>query len=58
MEYSVDKPPTQKQYLMNMEEKMLDKEFLDDIYIILRQGIEYDNEEAWRIVKSNLIEKL
>lgn len=58
MEYSVDKPPTQKQFLSNMEEKMEDKEFLDDIYIILKQDVEYDNKRAWDKIKVNLIEKI
>jgi predicted nucleotidyltransferase component of viral defense system len=31
MEYSVDKPPTQKQFLVNIEEKILMKEFTDDV---------------------------
>lgn len=58
MEYSVDKPPTQKQFLSNMEEKMIDKEFLDDIFIILKQSVEYDNKRAWDKIKVNLIEKI
>lgn len=58
MEYSVDKPPTQKQFLSNMEEKMIDKEFLDDIFIILKQSVEYDNKRAWDKIKMNLIEKI
>lgn len=58
MEYSVDKPPTQKLFLANMEEKITDKEFLDDIYSILKQGIEYNNEKAWDKVKIELIEKI
>lgn len=58
IEYSVDKPPTKKQFLVNMEEKMTEKEFLDDIYIILKQGIKYDIVEAWKVVKENLIDKL
>ena len=37
MEFSVEKPPTQKQFLLNMEEKILDKEFTDDIYAILNR---------------------
>jgi len=57
MEYSVGKPPAQKQYLINMEEKMVDNEFLDDIYIILKQGVKYDNNEAWKIVRTELIER-
>jgi hypothetical protein len=58
MEYSVDKAPTQKQFLANMEEKMNDNEFLDDIYAILKQGIEYDNGKAWEVVKKEFIEKI
>jgi len=58
MEYSVDKPPTQKQFLANMEEKLLDREFMEDIHAILRPGIEYDNVKAWELVKKELIEKI
>ena len=56
--YSVDKPPTQKQFLINMEEKMTDREFLEDIHIILKPGIEYNNEVAWEMVRKEIIEKL
>lgn len=58
IEHSVDKPPTQKQFLSNIEEKMKDKEFLDDIFIILKQSVEYDNKRAWNMIKVNLIEKI
>ena len=58
MAFSVAVPPTQKMYITNMEEKMQDSEFMDDIYTILRPGVEYDNIEAYEIVKSELIEKI
>lgn len=58
IEFSVDKPPTQKQFLSNIEGKMTDKEFLDDIFIILKQSVEYDNKRAWNMIKVNLIEKI
>ena len=58
MKYSVSKPPTQKQFLANMEEKMTDREFLDDVYIILKQGVEYDNGKAWEVVREEIIEKI
>lgn len=58
MSFSVDQPPTQKLFLMNMEEKMADKEFTDDIHVILRPGIEYENEKAYRIVKTQLLDKI
>lgn len=58
MEYSVEKPPTQKQFLANLEEKMADREFLEDIHIVLKPGIEYDNEKAWDITKRELLMKI
>jgi predicted nucleotidyltransferase component of viral defense system len=58
MKFSVERPPTQKQFLMNMEEKIIDKEFTDDIQIILRQGVEFDNKIAWKMVREKLVEKL
>lgn len=58
MEFSVEKPPTQKQFLLNMEEKILDKEFTDDIYAILRNDVEYDSLSAYNLIKKTLIEKI
>ena len=58
MRNSVDKPPTQKQFLANMNEKMMDKEFMEDIRLILKQGVVYDNEEAWVLVKKELVERI
>lgn len=58
MKFSVDKPPTQKQFLLNMEEKMTDREFLEDIHIVLKPGVEYDNEKAWEEVNKGIIEKI
>ena len=58
MEFSVEKPPTQKQFLLNMEEKILDKEFTDDIYAILRNDVEYDSLSAYDLIKKALIEKI
>ena len=58
MEFSVNKPPTQKQFLANMEEKILMKEFTDDVYLILKKGVRYDDGEAWEMVRKELIEKL
>jgi len=58
MDFSVEYPPTKKQYLANMEEKMKDKEFLQDIHSILRPKVVYDNVKAWEIVKKELIEKV
>ena len=58
MEYSVDKPPSRKQFLVNMEEKLLDKEFKEDIHPILRPGVDYDSLKAWELLKKELIERV
>ena len=48
------KPPTNRQFLRNMEEKLNDIEFTSDIFLVLRQGIEYDNVLAWEKVRNQL----
>lgn len=58
MQFVVDKPPTQKEFILNMEEKMNDKEFTSDIQMILRPGIEYDNEKAYEFIKNEILHKL
>jgi len=58
MKYSVKQPPTQKQFLANIEEKMKDIEFTQDIHIILKPGVDYNNETAWSLVNEKLISKI
>lgn len=58
MKKSVPQPPTQKEFLLNMEEKMQDTEFTNDIHVILRPGVEYDNQKAYEFIKTELIEKI
>jgi predicted nucleotidyltransferase component of viral defense system len=58
MGHAVEKPPTQKQFLANMSEKMTDMDFMEDIRLILKQGVEYDNAVAWELVRRKLVEKI
>ncbi|MDL2311763.1 nucleotidyl transferase AbiEii/AbiGii toxin family protein [Bacteroidales bacterium OttesenSCG-928-B11] len=58
IDFAVDSPPTQKEYLLNMEQKIKDEEFLGDIEMLLRPNEEYNPQEAWEFVKKELIEKL
>jgi predicted nucleotidyltransferase component of viral defense system len=58
MAFVVDKLPTQKEFIMNMDEKMIDKEFSGDIHMVLRPGIEYNNEKAYEFIKTELLEKI
>lgn len=56
--FAVDNPPTQKEYLLNMEQKIHDEEFLGDIALLLRPDEKYNPVEAWELVRGLLIEKL
>ncbi len=58
MKQSEGKAPTKKQFMLNIEEKMKDPEFLNDIHIILRPGIGYNNEAAYAFVKTEILEKI
>jgi len=56
--FVVDNPPTQREYLINMEQKIEDEEFLGDTEMLLRPDERYNPNEAWNLVKNLLIEKL
>ena len=56
--FVVDQPPTFKQFMLNMEEKMQDNDFLTDSKLLLRPGVEFNPVEAYEIVKTRLIDKL
>lgn len=58
IKFVVGKPPTAKQFLLNMEEKMNDQEFEKDIFAILRPGVKYDHHKAYEFVKTELLEKI
>ena len=58
MDFVVSQPPTQKEYLLNMEQKIEDDEFLGDISMLLRPDESYNPQTAWEFVKTELIAKL
>lgn len=58
MKFVVAQPPTQKQFLRNMEDKMTDDDFLGDIKSLLRPDEIYDPNIAWKLVKKELVEKI
>lgn len=53
-----NRPPSQKEFLMNVEEKEQDPNFTGDMEALLRSEIKYDQEAAFLWLKSGLIEKL
>ena len=58
MRFVVSQPPTQKQFLQNMEVKMVDDEFLGDIKSLLRPDEKYDSNKAWELVKTELVKRI
>ncbi len=47
--------PTSKMFVINMEEKMKDDEFRNDIFTILRPEVEYDNDLAYKKISGEII---
>ncbi len=58
MDFSLGQSPTQTQFLLNMDEKMENPDFEGDIYALLRPGIEYDQSQAYELIKHQLISNL
>lgn len=53
-----NRPPSQKEFLLNIEEKEQDPDFTGDMEALLRTGIKYNQEEAFKWLKSELINKI
>ena len=61
MDFVVDAPPTYKQFIRNMEAKMVDPDFIGDIQGLLRPEEKFEQtkvEEAYSKVREIFIEKL
>jgi predicted nucleotidyltransferase component of viral defense system len=58
MKFSVNKPPSQREFILNVDAKITDLEFLGDTAGLLRQGQAYEPLPAYDLVKKELIEKL
>ena len=58
MNFSDGVNPTQKMMSANMNEKMNDNEFRNDIFTILRPIGDYDNDLAFEIVTEKIISKI
>ena len=53
-----NRPPSQKEFLMNMEEKEQDPNFSGDMEALLRTGIDYNQEKAFEWLKNEVIAKI
>lgn len=50
--------PTYKEFVLNMNGKLQDEEFLTDTEMILGPQVEYAPQVAWEKVKVELVERL
>lgn len=53
-----NRPPSKKEYLMNIEEKEINSDFTGDMEALLRPEITYNQKAAFKWLKSELIEKI
>lgn len=58
MEFVVGRAPSYKEFVMNMDEKMLDEEFLNDVQPLLRPEIQFDPHQAYPLVYERLIDNM
>ena len=58
MEFVVEKMPTYKQFVNNMEEKMQDSEFLGDTLTLLRPEIQFSPSEAYPLIYKVFIDRM
>lgn len=49
---------SQKEFIANMEMKIEDADFVGDMRGLLRSGIAYNINEAYELVKKEILEKL
>ncbi len=58
MTFAVLQPPTYKQFINNMEEKMSDPDFLGDTQSLIRPDREFNPYLGYELVRSQLIDRL
>ena len=58
MEFVVDKAPSYKQFVNNMQEKMEDAEFTNDMQSLLRPGISFNASDAYPLIYEAFIDRM
>jgi len=58
MTFSNERPATAREFILNMEEKMKDDLFLGDMTALIRPEIKFNMNEAYDLVKQELIDKI
>ena len=57
IEFVAERTPSYKEFVQNMELKMQDEEFLEDVTPLLRPEIEFDPRTAYSLVYEKLIDR-
>ena len=58
MDFVAGQPPTYKQFILNMEEKINDMDFLAAIQNLIRPNEMFNPQEGYELIKEVLIERL
>lgn len=58
MGFSVSQPPTYKQFILNLEEKMADPFFIEDTQSLLRPDTLFDHVAAYELMRTQLLDQL
>ncbi len=58
MDFVVDHTPTYKEFIINLENKMQDDEFLGDTRQLLRSDEDFSPQEGYKVVRALLIDRL
>lgn len=58
MEFSVGTTPSQKEFIQNIEQKLIDDYFIGDIVALIRPEEIYDHHVAYELVKKELFDKM
>ena len=58
MKFSNKRVATSKEFILNMDEKMQDATFLGDIVGLLRPEVKFNMDEAYELIKKELLEKI
>lgn len=58
MKFSVSKPPSRKEFILNLKSKMIDSNFTGDTTGLLRPGVNYDPIGAIELVNKKLLQFL
>ena len=58
MEFVVDRAPSYKEFMQNMNEKMQDEESLTDVEPLLRPEVDFNPQEAYQFLYEKVIEKM